>query len=242
MKCGINSWRWKAVSVSWARNGQVRDLTRYIYRVFQPKAVSTAPYTNSSFAVHTQTNSSITLRPLSPTYLHTATSADANRSVNLYPLLCHPCQTTTITSAIPNGGLHISLRRRSRRPGRSLTISITANNEQLWICVDCKCWRSCRAVSTRIRCRPSCALPATTSIRSAAGADWRQLVAPRDNPHTEGRRVLARHHVNDTQSHWENSPHLPTSLSPYPSAMKTSVQMVPTTWKKRIASTGRLAT
>ena len=27
------------------------------------------------------------------------------------------------------------------------------------------------------------------------------LVAPRDNPHTEGRRVLARHHVNDAQSH-----------------------------------------
>ena len=169
MKCGINSWRWKAVSVSWARNGHVRDLTRYIYRVFQPKAVSTAPWTNSSFVVRTQTNSSITVSALGLYLSHIFLQRPPPTRISqptIYPFLCHPCRTTTITSAIPNGGLQISLRRRSRRPGHSLTTSIPANNEQLWIRVDCKCWRSCRAVSTRIRCRSSCALPITTSIRT----------------------------------------------------------------------------
>ena len=170
--------------------------------------VSTASFhcpsqANSSFAIHAQTNFLITvhshsLQPPAPqtsfshTSLLTATSADANRSAHH---LFHP-----LTSA-PDNQDHVcraqreTTHLRSCQPRRGLTTSLTAN-EYLWICVARRRWHS--AVSTCIRCRPSCALPATTSMcrRSGREACWRPL---RNSLHAQGRRVLARR--NDTQSH-----------------------------------------
>jgi hypothetical protein len=49
----------------------------------------------------------------------------------IYPSFRHPRGPTTITSVVPDGRLHISLRHRSGRPRRALATSITPNNEQL---------------------------------------------------------------------------------------------------------------
>ena len=46
------------------------------------QAVSTGPQTNSSFAIHAQTNPSITVPPPPPISLLTAISADVNRSAH----------------------------------------------------------------------------------------------------------------------------------------------------------------
>jgi hypothetical protein len=99
----------------------------------------------------------------------------------IYPTLCHPRGTTTITYAIPNWRLFISLRLGSSRPRRALTTSISPNDEQLWIRVPCRRCRWHSTLSTRIHCRPSYALPATSSICSswsAASADGIHVGGP----------------------------------------------------------------
>jgi hypothetical protein len=122
----------------------------------------------------------------------------------IYASLRHPRGATTITSAVPNRRLRISLRFGSSRPRRTFTTSITANDEQLWIRVTCRWCRWPSALSTRIRCWPSCAprylqhLHLLVCLRRGRDSCRRPL---RNSLRAQGRRVLARHHGNDTQLH-----------------------------------------
>ena len=92
------------------------------------QAVSTPPQTNLSFAIHTSTSSSIIVHShsLPSLYLpHLFLPRPPPTRIGqptIYPSLCHPRRTTTITSAVPNGRPHISLRFRSSRSRRALDL------------------------------------------------------------------------------------------------------------------------
>ena len=63
-------------------------------------------FIDSSFVVRTQTNSSITVSALGLYLSHIFLQRPPPTRISqptIYPFLCHPCRTTTITSAIPNG-------------------------------------------------------------------------------------------------------------------------------------------
>jgi hypothetical protein len=116
----------------------------------------------------------------------------------IYPSLPHPRQTTTITSAVPNGRLHISLRLGSSWPRRALTTSITPNNEQL----DLRCLLVLLQCALDLYLLPVFLRPPHHLQRLLLlvchphGWDsrWQPL---RNSIHVQGRRVLTRHHPND---------------------------------------------
>jgi hypothetical protein len=241
-------------------NGQVRDLTRFaihhVIACFSPSRVHRA---SDQFIVRDpRTDELLNNRPLRsitkyttglclPHFFLRLPPPKRISQPTIYPSLRHPSGTTTIMSAVPNGRLHISVRLGSSRPMRALTTPITLNNEPLWI-GDARQWS---ALSTRIRCRPSCALPGTSSVCScwsAAGADGihvgnpsatackRKVIECYCSPTPRKRYAVA---LGEPIKPRVSASPPPISVGDDDDGTITITTMVPTTRKKRISSAVR---